>query len=56
MAKKETATEARALVDLPAYGVRSGELLTADADVIASLAASGDVDPHPDAVKAAKEK
>ena len=47
-------TEARALVDLPAFGVVAGDLLVADSDEVAALAASGTVDPHPDAVAYAK--
>jgi hypothetical protein len=50
MAKNKAQKEARVLVDLTVNGklYRSGELLTADTDVIVLL---GDqVDPHPDAV------
>jgi len=55
MSKNKSQKEARVLVDVvvndKAY--RSGELLIADADVIASL---GDqVDTHPDAVAFCKE-
>ncbi len=44
------ATEARALIDLPALSVKAGELVSASADVLAPLIESGSVDPHPDAV------
>lgn len=47
-------SEARALIDLPAHGVRCGCLLVADTDVIAALADAGAVDTHPDAIAAAK--
>lgn len=47
-------TEARALVDLPAFGARAGDLVSANADAIAALVLSGDADPHPDAVAYAK--
>lgn len=50
MSKNKSQKEARALVDVVVNDkpYRSGELLTADAEVIASL---GDqVDAHPDAV------
>ena len=46
--------EARALVDLPAHGVKAGCLLVADADVIRGLAAAGEVDTDPAAVAYAK--
>lgn len=46
--------EARALIDLPAYDVKAGRLLVAEATVIEALAAAGDVDTHPDAVAYAK--
>lgn len=42
--------EARALVDLPDFGVKAGELLRDDVLVVASLAATGQVDRHPEAV------
>jgi DNA primase len=51
---KAEATEARALVDLPDLGVKSGELVRADAETLATLADAGAVDLHPDAVAAAK--
>lgn len=46
--------EARALVDLPDLGVLSGRLLSADADQVAALVASGKADDHRDAVAQAK--
>jgi hypothetical protein len=46
--------EARALVDLPALGVKAGELLVADALTVAAMVADGSADPHPDAVAYAK--
>lgn len=46
--------EARALVDLPAHGVKAGRLLVADADLVKALAVAGEVDTHPDAVAYAK--
>jgi hypothetical protein len=48
-------TEARALVDLPAHGVRAGQLLQGEPDVIAALVADGSADAHPDAVAYAKQ-
>lgn len=51
---KTEATEARALVDLPDFGIKSGELIQADAETLAALADSGAVDLHPEAVAAAK--
>lgn len=48
-------TKARALVDLPEYGVVCGELMQGEAELIQSLAEAGVVDTHPDAIKAAKE-
>lgn len=59
MATKKSAeqagqVEARALVDLPAFGVQAGRLLAADAAVIEALATAGEVDPHPEAVAYAK--
>ena len=50
----EAATEARALVDLPSLGVKSGELVTAAPEIIAALVADGSADAHPDAVAFAK--
>lgn len=47
-------TEARALVDLPAYGVACGALLVADAAEIAALVAAGQADDHPGSVAYAK--
>jgi hypothetical protein len=41
---------ARALVDLPAHGVASGQLLTADPATVAMLVAAGQADDHADAV------
>jgi hypothetical protein len=41
---------ARALVDLPAHGVASGELLTADPATVAALVAAGQADDHADAI------
>lgn len=54
--KKDTAqaTTARALVDLPAHGVRCGGLVQADPATIADLVATGAADHHPDAVAAAR--
>lgn len=48
-------TEARALVDIPAHGVKAGELLTGEASVVAALVAEGSVDPHTEAVAYAKK-
>ena len=48
-------TEARALIDLPAQGVKSGQAFAADPAVIAALVLAGEADPHPDAVAAAKQ-
>lgn len=47
-------TEARALVDLPELAVLAGQLVSADAETITALVASGRADPHPDAVAYAK--
>ena len=47
-------TEARALVDLPALGVKCGRLVTAAPEVIAALVADGSADAHPEAIAAAK--
>ena len=41
---------ARVLCDVPSHGLRVGQLLRASAATVASLASSGSVDPHPDAV------
>lgn len=49
-APAEQATQARALIDLPALGVKAGRLVTADAETIAALLAAGEVDTHPDAI------
>lgn len=46
--------EARALVDLPALGVKSGEVLAADALTVEALVADGSADTNPDAVAYAK--
>lgn len=48
------ATEARALVDLPALSVLAGGLIVADQEVIASLVSAGQADDHPEAVAYAK--
>lgn len=45
---------ALALATIAAHGVQCGELLEADPATIKSLAADGQVDPHKDAVAAAK--
>ncbi len=45
-----------ALVDLAAHGAKAGTLLEAGTDTIKSLAANGQVDPHKDAVAAAKDR
>lgn len=41
------------LCDVPAHGLKAGDLLEADAALIKSLAAEGAADPHKDAVAAA---
>lgn len=46
--------EARALVDLPGHGVKSGGLIKAEAAQIALLAQNGMVDTHPESVAYAK--
>jgi hypothetical protein len=50
----DTLAEARALVDLPDHDVKSGELLRDDVATVTSLASTGQVDMHPDAVAYAK--
>jgi len=52
----DTLAEARALVDLPDYGVKSGALLRGAVADIASLASTGQVDMHPESVAYAKVK
>jgi hypothetical protein len=47
-------TLALALATIHAHAVRCGELLEADPALIKNLAADGQVDPHKDAVAAAK--
>lgn len=42
--------KARALVDLPQHGAKSGELLLAEALIVQALVADGSADDHPDAV------
>lgn len=52
--EKPAANVARALVDLPAAGIKCGEIVSADEKVIKSLAAAGIVDAAPEAVEYAK--
>jgi hypothetical protein len=55
MAKaKATTGEARVLVDLPSYGAKAGNIISAPVAVIKALADAGEVDPHPEAVDYAK--
>jgi hypothetical protein len=44
------------LVDLAAHGAKCGTLLEASPETIKSLATSGQVDPHKDAIAAAKQR
>lgn len=56
MAKAKAPAEARALIDLPQYGAKCGDLVSADPDVIKQLVDVGAVDAHPDAVANAKSR
>ncbi len=44
------------LCDVPAHGLKAGQLVEAQASVIKSLAEAGSVDPHKDAVAAARDR
>lgn len=46
--------EARALVDLPDLGAKSGDLVVVPADEAKGMEAGGVIDTHPDAVAYAK--
>lgn len=48
--------KARALVDLPQYGAKCGELLVAEAPVVQALVDAGSADDHPDAVAYAEQQ
>jgi hypothetical protein len=50
MAKKPTPVRARVLVDVPAYGLKCGDVAEGSQASIDALAAAGAVDPHEDAV------
>lgn len=45
---------ARARLDIPQLGVKSGELVETDAATMAGLIADRSVDPHPEAVAYAR--
>lgn len=47
-------TKARALVDIPSLGIKSGQLIDAAPEVVAALVADGSADAHPDAIKHAE--
>jgi len=54
-AEAPQSVEARALVDLPDLGAKSGDLVVVPADEAKGMEAGGVIDTHPDAVAYAKE-